>query len=204
MPIFDTFTPTQTQLGEQSINTVSVGHGSKLSYQFSAGTASAVTQLGAFIPVQTNPPIATQPGAALGSIDQSLALVAGASNGTNTISLSSGGSLTLNYPDLLVGLSEAFRPDLTELRHSIDIQGDVQSIRGGSATGMVINDNGNLNLVKFASVTNSTIVGQPVSHLQILKRSHVIDPHSIADCRRSQRRDGRLQPQSDRPTVADE
>jgi hypothetical protein len=30
---------------------------------------------------------------------------------------------------------------------------------------MVLNDNGNLNLVKFASVSNSTIVGQPFSHL---------------------------------------
>ena len=170
--IFDTFTPTQTQLGEQPINTVSVGHGAKLSYQFSAGTASAVTELGAFVAVQTNPPIATQPGAALGSIDQSLALVAGASNGKNTINLSSGGSLTLNYPDLLTGLSAAFRPDLSSSA-LIDIQGDVQSIRGGSATGTVINDNGNLNLIKFASVTNSTVVGQPVSHLQIQKRSHL-------------------------------
>ena len=38
---------------------------------------------------------------------------------------------------------------------------------------MVLNDNGNLNLVKFASVSNSTIVGQPVSHLQISHRSNV-------------------------------
>ena len=56
----------------------------------------------------------------------------------------------------------------------IDIQGTVQSIRGGTVNGMVLNDTGNLNLVKFQSVSNSTIVGQPVSHLQIGKRSHVI------------------------------
>jgi hypothetical protein len=37
-----------------------------------------------------------------------------------------------------------------------------------------LNDTGNLNLVKFQSVQNSTIVGQPVSHLQIPIRSKVI------------------------------
>ena len=42
-------------------------------------------QGGTYTNVQTNPPIATSPGAALGSIDQSLALVSGASNGTNKI-----------------------------------------------------------------------------------------------------------------------
>lgn len=170
--IFDTFAPSPPQLGEQAINTVSVGHGAKLSYKFSAGTASAVTQSGAFVTVQTNPLIANQPGAALGSVDQSLALVAGPANGPTTINLSSDGSITLNNSDLLTGLSEAFRPDLTSSA-LIDIQGDVQSIRGSSAAGTVINDNGNLNLVKFASVSNSTIVGQPVGHLQIIKRSHV-------------------------------
>ena len=56
----------------------------------------------------------------------------------------------------------------------IDIQGDVQSFRGGSANGLILNDTGNLNLVKLHSLTNSTIVGQPVSHLQIQNRSHVI------------------------------
>jgi hypothetical protein len=143
-----------------------------LSNQFSAGTPAALTQNGAYATVQTTPPIPTQPGAALGSIDQSLALVASASNGTNLIRTSFG-SLTLDYPDLLTGLSEAFRPGLASTA-LIDIQGDVQSVRGGSATGMVLNDNGNLNLVKFASVSNSTIVGQPVGHLQLLNRSHVI------------------------------
>jgi hypothetical protein len=193
--VFDTFTPTQTQLGEQPINTISVGRGAKLSYQFNAGTASAVTQSGTFVTVQTNPPIATQPGAALGSIDQSFALVAGASNGVNTINLSSGGSIKLNYPDLLTGLSAAFRADLASSA-LIDIQGDAQSIRGSSANGAVINDNGNLNLVKFANVSNSTIVGQPVSHLHILKRSHltVLTPSRTAGSRNGVTVDANLNP----------
>ena len=115
--------------------------------------------------------IPTQPGPALGSIDQSLALVAGASNGTNTIDTQSG-TLTLDYPDLLTALSESFRPDLAGTA-VIDVQGTVQSIRGSTATGLVLNDTGNLNLVKFGRVTNSTIVGQPVSHLEIGSRSNV-------------------------------
>ena len=74
---FDSFQPTQFQLGLQSVDAVEVNH-SKLSYKFSAGTPAALTQNGAYATVQTAPPIPTQPGAALGSIDQSLALVAGA------------------------------------------------------------------------------------------------------------------------------
>ncbi len=154
----------------------------------------ALTQNGSYTTVQTSPPIPTQPGAALGSIDQSLAGVLGASNGTNKI-LTSSGTLTLDYPDLLTGLSAAFRPDLTSSA-LIDIQGDVQSIRGSSATGAVINDNGNLNLVKFASVSSSTIVGQPVSHLQIKNRSHVtvLTPSRTAGGRNAVTVDAKLNP----------
>jgi hypothetical protein len=191
---FDTFQPTQFQLGLQVLNTVSVGRGSKLSYGFEAGSPVALTQNGAYTTVQTSPPIPTQPGAALGSIDQSLAGVLGASNGENTI-LTSSGNLTLDYPDLLTGLSAAFRPDLTSSA-LIDIQGDAQSIRGSSANGAVINDNGNLNLVKFASVSNSTIVGQPVGHLQIQKRSHltVLTPSRTAGSRNGVTVDANLNP----------
>ena len=191
---FDTFQPTQFQLGLQVLNTVSVGRGSKLSYGFEAGSPVALTQNGSYTTVQTSPPIPTQPGAALGSIDQSVAGVLGVFNGTNKI-LTSSGTLTLDYADLLTGLSAAFRPDLTRSA-LIDIQGDVQSIRGSSATGAVINDNGNLNLVKFASVANSTIVGQPVGHLQILNRSHVtvLTPSRTAGARNGVTVDANLNP----------
>jgi hypothetical protein len=168
---FNSFTPTQPVLGVQALDTVAVGH-SGLTFKFTAGTSTAITQNGVFTPVQVNPPIPTQPGAALGSIDQTLALVTGASNGTNSI-LTSNGTVTLDYPDLLTGLSEAFRADLGNSA-LIDIQGNVQSIRGDSATGLVFNDNGNLNLVKFDSISNSTIVGQPLSHINVQHRSHVI------------------------------
>ena len=168
---FDTFQPTQPVLGLQAIDTVSVSQKGDLKYKFTGGTPTAFTQDGAYTPVQTTQPIpATQPGSALGSIDQSLALVASVSNGMNQVDTSFG-VVTLDDPNLLTALSQAFRPDLNASA-LVDIQGDVQSVRGSSANGMVLNDNGNLNLVKFASVTNSTIVGQPLSHLQIIHRSN--------------------------------
>lgn len=168
---FDTFTPLQTELGLQAIDTVNISRKGTLSYQLSAASPGALTVAGAYIPVQTNPPIPTQPGAALGSIDQSLALVTGNPNGTNTI-LTSFGQLTLAYADPLTALSEAFRPDLTPSA-LIDIQGNVQSVRGQTARGLVLNDIGNLNLVKFSSLTDSTIVGQPFSHLNVKHLSNV-------------------------------
>ncbi len=178
---FNSFQPTLTQLGIGSISTAEVvtspGHGTVLSNQFNTGTSIALTQKGAYTNVTPGP---TQPGPALGSIDQSLALVASTAGGTNTVKLyapgssSSSGTLTLDYGDPLVALSSSFRPDLTENGSAlIDIQGNVQSIRGGVATGMVLNDSGNLNLVRIQQVVGSTIVGQPAGQILIHHRTHV-------------------------------
>jgi hypothetical protein len=172
----DTTQPNMTQLGVQSVGTVSVnqipGNGTVLSYVLSSVGHAAVQPHGAYVNVQPNPLDTSQPGPALGSIDQSLALVVGAANGTNTIDTQSG-SISVAYPNLLTGLSQNFRPDLAGTA-VIDVQGTVQSVRGSTATGLVLNDTGNLNLVKFGRVTNSTIVGQPVSHLEIGSRSNVM------------------------------
>jgi hypothetical protein len=173
---FNPLEPDQYQLGSQPFGTTSVmtvNKQSVLTNTLNAGTASAVKAAGKFIHIKGNaPPNFKNPGPALGSIDQSLAYVIKTSNSTSTVLLSSGGTLTL--PDQITALSQAFRPDLeTQSAAVIDIQGDVQSIRGGSANGMVLNDTGNLNLLKFWTVTNSTIVGQPVGHIQIQNRSNV-------------------------------
>ena len=200
---FDTFQPTQTSSGCRPINTVSVSHGSKLSYQFSAGTAvGRYPERG--LRHRSDQSADSDPAGRGPREHRSKSRAGDRSFQRNeSRSATSFGTLTLNYPDLLTGLSEAFRPDLTSSA-LIDIQGDVQSVRGSSATGMVLNDNGNLNLVKFASVSNSTIVGQPVEpppDPETLARDR---PHSVADRRRSQRRDRRPQAQADRPAVTDE
>ena len=132
---FDSFQPNQTQLGIQVIGTGQVlttpGSGTDFSYKLSTGNSAALVQSGAFTNIASS-----QPGPALGSIDQSLALLASAAGGTDTLNLygssSSTRRLTLNYADPLASLSESFRPDLTGSA-LIDIQGNVQSIRGGSA-----------------------------------------------------------------------
>ena len=149
-----------------------------------------------------------QIGEALGSVDGSLALVTGASNGTNTVTLynpstlASRGTLTLVDPDLITALSGNFRTDLAGSA-LVDIQGDVQSIRSGTANGLVLNDTGNLALVKLNRITNSEVVGLPISHLEIKQpvEHHI---HLIgARGRPSQRRAGHpVQHPADRPVIA--
>ena len=177
---FSTLQPNQTQLGIQSVNTIQViasGGSTTVFNKFSSVSRTALTQNGNDIPVQPNAQTPNQVGSALGAVDGSLALVTGASGGTNTVklyaptSLTSRGTISLAYSDLLAGLSTTFRTDLGGSA-LIDIQGDVQTIRGGTANGMVLNDTGNLALVKVQQVNNSTIVGQPISHLEIKSRSN--------------------------------
>jgi hypothetical protein len=189
-----------------------------LTYTFTAGTASAVTvpPTSSYIDVSNDPLDTAQPGPALGSVDSNLALgspinlVTGTPSppGTDLIYLlnpSTGSPLfagrqplaiTLTYPDPIVALSGTFRPDLNGSAAGgsgigpalIDIQGDVQSIRGRKATGMVLNDSGNLNLVKFATITNSTIVGQPLSHVEVT--AHLVNVTMLTPSRTVSTRGG--------------
>jgi hypothetical protein len=172
----DSTQPAQTQLGIQAVSTAVVstvkGQGSVFSNLLTGSANTAVKEGNAFVNVPAAQPATSPPGPALGSIDQSLALVLGASGGTNTVDTQNG-TFTFDYPNALAGLSETFRPDLVGSA-LIDIQGTVQSVRGGTATGMVLNDTGNLNLVKFDSVTKSTIVGQPIGHIQFRTRKNVL------------------------------
>ncbi|WZO98394.1 hypothetical protein EP7_005455 [Isosphaeraceae bacterium EP7] len=115
---------------------------------------------------------------ALGSVEANLALVTGQVGGVNTVSLYAPGSfapagaITLNDPNALTGLSPSFHPELVDSA-LIDIQGNVQSIRIKSAQGMVINDSGNLNLLQINDASNSTVIGQPLTHLDITRRTNV-------------------------------
>ena len=159
---FNTFQPDATQFGVAQLSTTG-------GIVRSSGMSAVLTQ-GAYQNIDpANVP------SAVGSIDQNLAVVTGVSGGQNTVallspqSLSNQGTITLNDANLLTDLSESFRPSIVGSA-LIDVQGDVQSIRGQQAQGMIINDAGNLNLVKFASANNSVIIGQPFSHAQIARR----------------------------------
>jgi hypothetical protein len=180
--LFNSFTPNQPVLGLLTVETSQATPlptgGLLLTHQFSTVSEKAFSQNGTFIPI----PNSTDPqlGNAMGSIDNSLAVnTAGAKPNTvrlfGPISLTPRGSITLNYPNQLSDLSESFRPDLAGTA-IVDVQGDIQSFRGLSANGLVLNDTGNLNLVKTGLLTNSTIIGQPVGHIQttLNNRSNVL------------------------------
>jgi hypothetical protein len=115
---------------------------------------------------------------ALGSVEANLALVTGQSGGQNTVTLYAPGSfanrgtIRLNDANPLTGLSSSFHPELVDSA-LIDIQGNVQSIRIKDAQGMVLNDAGNLNLLQINDASNSTAVGQPLTHLNITRRTNV-------------------------------
>jgi hypothetical protein len=167
------------QLGIQTIGVSQVNitnAATTLFNQFTAVSDTAIKSRGNYITVKPTPTVG-QIGEALGNVDGSLALVTGVSNGTNTITLynpstlGSRGTLTLDDPDLITALSGNFRTDLTGSA-LVDIQGNVQSIRGGTANGLVLNDTGNLALVKLNQISNSTVVGLPISHLEIKRRSN--------------------------------
>jgi len=115
---------------------------------------------------------------ALGSVENLLALVTGVTNGQNVATLftpqgiSPVGTLTLNDPNRLVSLSGSFHPELAGSA-LVDVQGNLQAFNARTAHGLALNDSGNLNQVKITSIFDSTIIGQPVSHLDLARRSNV-------------------------------
>ncbi len=178
---FSSVQPDQYQLGVETIGTIVVNagsNGSSVSNQFSAIARTGLISNGNYITVTTTPVIPPdQIGHALGSVDQNLALDTGVSHGNNVIKLLSPstlaqrGTIALNYGYPLVALSESFRTDLGGAA-LIDVQGNIQSIRGQRANGMFLNDTGNLATVKIQNIANSTIVGQPLSHVQSPRRTN--------------------------------
>jgi hypothetical protein len=177
---FNSLQPLENQLGYLNVAVTGTqpdpNGGQDLVNRFSTVQQRAFTP---YVPIPSGNPadVATS----VGSIDRSFAVNTGTANGAsapNTIRLfsqvtqSPRGTIVLDYPNQLSDLSESFRPDLAG-SVLIDVQGTIQSIRGSTADGMVLNDTGLLNLISFQSVTNSTIVGQPVGHVRINRRDNV-------------------------------
>jgi len=115
----------------------------------------------------------------LGSVENRIALDSGVVNGKNVVTfynpnaITPAGSVALNDANLLAGLSESFHPELAGSA-LIDVQGNVQSFNVGRARGLALNDSGNLNLVKILDASDSSIVGQPVGHLILIRRNNVV------------------------------
>ncbi|QDV38784.1 hypothetical protein [Tautonia plasticadhaerens] len=115
---------------------------------------------------------------ALGSIDQLVARVVGVADGRNVVNLVNrntlgfAGTVLLNYPNRLAGLSESFRPSLAG-KAVFDIQGDVQAFLANDARGLVLNDLGTLYLLGIGRARDSFVAGFPVAHVFLGQRQNV-------------------------------
>jgi hypothetical protein len=187
---FNPLQPGVPQLGLLTVDattSTTTAEGLILSNGFVSVSQSAFTVHGAYVPV----PNAQLFGASLGSVDSNLAFnTVNTSNPSKPItnivdlygpvSLGVKGTISLLYPNQLSDLSESFRPDLNGSSVNgigpalIDIQGNVQSLRGTSANGLVLNDTGFLNLIRTGRISNSTILAQPIGHVDtpMLKRTN--------------------------------
>ena len=185
---FDSF-QTTPQLGlltaGTSVADANPSGGLILVRQFTTVSEKAIQPGGAYVPVSrpSNPFLLTPlwTGVSEGSVDSSLALntIVGTSGDyTNTVSLlgpvslTQRGTITLDTTDPITDLSESFRPELNGSAAAgtgpalIDVQGNIQSLRGLTANGLVLNDTGYLNLIKTGQLSNSTILAQPIGHVQ--------------------------------------
>jgi hypothetical protein len=170
---FDRFIPLQYQLGLTALNV-----GAK-SGTISESTRGGLTNQGNPIPSDTHGATSQTQSNAVGSVDQALAVVTGFDPGKsntatlyNPITFANLNSVTLQDGDPLSGLTPSFRPSLAGAS-LIDILGNVQSFRAQSAKGLVLNDEGNLNLAKIAAAADTTIAGYPFSHAQVPNRATV-------------------------------
>lgn len=178
---FDSFQPDTTQLGVLALSATG-GNLNEIS-------RNPIKSHGNYINTGPFGTIQGLPILGLGSVDQNLALVTGIANGQNVVnlytqSLALAGTVHLTDPNLLTGVSESFRPGLVGAA-VFDVQGNIQSFNGQNAQGLVLNDLGNLNLVKVRRMANSTIQGFPFSHAAITKRTNVtiVTPSRTADDR---------------------
>jgi len=161
--------------------------------QFSTVSENAIKPFGSYVEVPSNNPQVIDVGLSEGSVDSSLALntigtTSTSGQYTNTISLlgpvslTRRGTITLDqidpstgatvpFTDPITDLTESFRPDLTGSTAAgtgpalIDVQGNIQSLRGLTANGLVLNNTGYLNLIRIGQITNSTILAQPLGHI---------------------------------------
>ena len=160
-----------------------------------------------------------------GSVDSSLALNTIATTSTpgqytNTVSLlgpvslDQRGTITLDTTDPITDLSESFRPELNGSAAAgtgpalIDVQGDIQSVRGLTANGLVLNNTGYTNLIRIGQISNSTILAQPIGHIltPLAKRSNdvLLISTNNRDFGTPRRVNPGVEPLPDRPALADQ
>lgn len=157
---FDAYTPQNPdqQLGLMKLN---VSATDKLSTSTSAKISSSVAASPAIY--------------AMGSVDQNLILftpnqtVTGGYQ-TQTMydpdTLASSGSIKIQYPGNLTGLSESFYPQLYG-SSVIDVKGNLKTLSANTTDNMVLNVNGIANFTRINQASNTTIIAHPVLHLAV-------------------------------------
>jgi len=185
---FDSFQPNVNQLGLLTAATstpeTNPSGGLTLVRQFSTVSENAIKASGAYIPIGPSNNPSNNPkliGVPEGSVDSSLAINTNGTGSqapyTNTfsllgpVSLTQRGKLTLDTTDPITDLTESFRPDLSVSAAGtapalIDVQGNIQSLRGLTANGLVLNNTGYTNLIRIGQISNSTILAQPLGHIK--------------------------------------
>lgn len=183
---FNSFQPNVTELGLSTVSTATASPTEtgaiNLIHRFSTVSQQAIKPGGNFVPVDpaNNPELI---GTSMGAFDSSLAINRITTNPNNPaqfvntvglmgpVSLSPRGTITLNIADPITDLTETYRPDLTGDPAAgigpalIDVQGNIQSLRGITANGLVLNNTGFLNLIRTGRISNSTILAQPIGHV---------------------------------------
>lgn len=118
------------------------------------------------------------PNAALGSIENSLASVAGLGVDPETgatfnrialfnpRNLAAQGTTRLFHPTALTALSESFHDELQGAA-LIDVRGTVRDFVGGNVNGLVMNVNGLIDRVIANTMSNSQIIGRPIGQVAI-------------------------------------
>ncbi|MFO0957368.1 MAG: hypothetical protein U0800_07855 [Isosphaeraceae bacterium] len=134
---------------------------------------------------------------ALGSIEQNLALWTGSTivndaggnpqSVNNQISLYNSAATSApffanaSFPTALgytiTGLGESFHPELVGAS-IIDVQGNLRSLRASSIRGGVINVNGQLQTLTVGTLSQSTVVGRPLAHVQVFRRGDNVNLYS--------------------------
>ena len=167
----DTTQPNAKQVGVLTITPAAGGN-------LAESSRTALTSQGLDIPAGPNNGIAGNPSVAIGSLNSFLAIDTGVVNGQNVvklyspIGLTAEGSFTLDDANPLADLSQSFHPELANTT-LIDVQGNVQSFTAKTATGLVLNDAGNLNLLTIGNASNSSVIGLPFGHVDIAVRNNV-------------------------------
>lgn len=172
---FDQYQPTTFQFGMASLRVSrsgSISESSRSAVTLPSGV-NTTDQHGQSSPTALNN--------AMGSLNTNLALITSRNTVANTntatlynpSSLSAAGSITLQSGDALSSLSQTAYPALAGAA-LIDVQGNMQSFRAQDTYGLVLHDQGGLNLTKIQNANDTTIIASPVGHVRIPVRNNVV------------------------------